>query len=224
MSKDPAAVIGEPTKVEFRKGKGLYLEAKLYPDSEMAKKAYELARVLNQNSTKRQLGWSIEGKVVERDPKNPSIVLKSKITGCALTPMPINPNTFVNIIKGFTEDDADVSAIEAVQSEGNGGGTKILMKSIEMGEDTITITKSDDEYTIKMKKSLNTTSGAPVIPESVEGGTKPKKNPAPKKDKEKDLDKMSKSEAYEYMFASNPSLSINEAKKAMRIVEKNKAL
>lgn len=228
LSKNPEAIIGEPTKVELRKGKGLYIEAKLYSDSDMAKKAYELAQVLHKNSTKRQLGWSIEGKVVERDPNNPARVTKSKITGCALTPMPINPNTFVNIIKGMADDGMpEEYPQEAVQSSGNGGDTKAIEKSVDLGGQQITIKKDEDgDILINVSKSLNTTSGAPVIPESVEGNPKPKDGYPPKlKEGEKNLEKggLSKSDAYEYIFANNPNMTISEAKQLMRKIEKNKS-
>ena len=225
LSKNPEAIIGEPTKVEIRKGQGLYIEAKLYPDSDMAKKAYDLAQVLTKNSSKRQLGWSIEGKVVERDPNNSARVTKSKITGCALTPMPINPQTFVNIIKGMADDGmAEEYPKEAVQSSGNGGATKLIEKSIDLDGQQVTIKKDEQgDILIKLNKSLNTTSGAPIMPESVEGGTKPKDGYPPKQTATEYIDtgKMSKSEAYEYLFVNNPEMTISEAKAIMNRVKKN---
>ena len=224
LSKNPEAIIGEPTKVEIRKGQGLYIEAKLYPDSEMAKKAYELAQVLTKNSSKRQLGWSIEGKVVERDPNNSARVTKSKITGCALTPMPINPETFVDIIKGMVDSNGLVTPQNAVQSSGNGGATKLIEKSIDLDGQKVTIKKDEQgDILIKLNKSLNTTSGAPIMPESVEGGTKPKNGYPPKQTATEYIDegKMTKSEAYEYLFVNNPEMTISEAKAIMSKVKKN---
>jgi len=224
-SKNPEAIIGEPTGAKLIKGKGLYIEAELYQDSDMAKKAYELAQVLDKNSTKRKLGWSIEGKVLERDPNNPNRVLKARITGVALTHMPINPKTFVTIMKAMSddkilEDTKDFKTIEAEQSKGNGGETKV----IKLGNKSVAVKKGieDEDEVVITVKSLNTTSGAAIMPESLEGGTKPK-NGYPAKKKEKTIAKgMNISEAYEFMFAAYPKLSIEEAKEVMKKINANK--
>jgi hypothetical protein len=229
-SKNPEAIIGEPTMAKLVKG-GLYIEAELYRDSDMAQKAYSLAQVLNKNSQKRKLGWSIEGKVVERDPANPNRVTKARITGVALTHMPINPKTFVSICKSMVEDKAldhtkDYTATEAVQSTANGGKTKV----ITMGNKSVEVKKGieDDDDIVITVKSLNTTSGAPIMPESLEGGTRPKigSQPTGKKTEKIDSDDMVKgmdeSEVYEYMFAAKPNLSISQAKEVMRKIRANK--
>ena len=105
---DPSAIIGEPVNVKIDK-RGLYLEADLYPDSKVANDVYTLAQTLESNSKTRRLGFSIEGKVLEResdDKDNPKYnhVKKALITGVAITHMPKNPKTFANIIKGETDD------------------------------------------------------------------------------------------------------------------------
>lgn len=99
----PATIVGEPSKAEIRKD-GLYIETDLYPSSETARDIYTLAEVLKKDSKTRRLGYSIEGKVVERDKKNPKIIKKAIITGVAITHMPKNPKTFADIIKGEIDD------------------------------------------------------------------------------------------------------------------------
>lgn len=228
-AKNPEAIIGEPTGAKLIKGKGLYIEAELYRDSEMAKKAYSLAQVLNKNSQRRKLGWSIEGKVLERDPNNPNKVLKARITGVALTHMPINPKTFVTIMKAMSSSDVDdylentedYTAKEAEQGTANGGKTKV----ITMGNKSVEVKKGleDDDEVVITVKSLNTGSGAPIINESVEGNTKPTNDDYPAKKKKKTIAKgMNESEAYEYMFATNPNLSIEQAKEVMNKINDNK--
>ena len=91
---------------------GLYVESDLYADSSLAKEVWDLANVLKKNSKTRRLGYSIEGKVVERgsdDKTNPEYynVKKAIITGCAITHMPKNPKTLADIIKGKVEMDED---------------------------------------------------------------------------------------------------------------------
>ena len=117
MNKNPEAIIGEPIDVKM-KDAGLYVKGKLYEDSDMAQKAYKLAGVLQKNSTTRRLGWSVEGKVTERDPNNPGKVLKARITGVALTPMPINPNTLVSIVKAFEGGDGELMLEEENYEQG----------------------------------------------------------------------------------------------------------
>lgn len=97
--KTPENIIGEPSKATITKA-GLYVEANLYPESELAKKVYRLATVLQKNSSKRRLGFSIEGKALECDPINPNRVTKAMITNIAITPSPKNPTSIINIVKG----------------------------------------------------------------------------------------------------------------------------
>lgn len=148
----PSAIIGEPSKVELRP-EGLWIESDLYASSPMACEVYELAKTLEHDSKTRRLGYSIEGKVVKRgsNDKNSPLynkIVKAVITGVAVTHMPKNPHTFVNIIKG--QIDADGIDVDAEEEDDNaeerGGKTE--------------------------KKALTTESGAALVPESVDGQPK----------------------------------------------------
>lgn len=124
---NPEAIIGEPTKAEIKK-QGLYLESELYADSELAKKVYKLAEVLQANSSTRRLGFSIEGKALEKDKSNPKIIKRASITGCAITYMPKNPSTFVDIIKGNVDyEEVEEVKVEdsSLTTESNGGDSQI---------------------------------------------------------------------------------------------------
>ena len=103
---NPDAIIGEPSKVELTE-KGLYIEADIYPGSKMGRSVYALAQTLQKNSKTRRLGFSIEGKALERNPLDNSRITKAAITGVAITHMPKNPNTFANVIKGHLVEDED---------------------------------------------------------------------------------------------------------------------
>ena len=108
---NPGTIVGEPTKAEIRK-EGLYIETQLYPHSQVACDIWELAKTLAKDSKTRRLGYSIEGRVVQRksdDPMNPDYkkIVKAIITGVAITHQPKNPKTFANIIKGEIDDDLD---------------------------------------------------------------------------------------------------------------------
>lgn len=112
-NKDPGAIIGEPTHASvINSGKDLSIEGFLYPNAQ-GKATWELGNTLQNFSSKRRLGWSIEGQVIERDPMNPKRIKRARITGVAITPCPKNPNTFVDILKGdyqeaFVDSDVDL--------------------------------------------------------------------------------------------------------------------
>lgn len=99
---DPSFIIGEPDVAKIVNG-NLYVEGDLY-DTALAKSVYEFGQVLEKSKSKRKLGMSIEGKVLEKDPLNPTRITKSLITGIAITPVPKNSNTSVDLVKGFTDE------------------------------------------------------------------------------------------------------------------------
>lgn len=146
-AENPSAIIGEPTKAEIiNNGKDLYIEGFLYANSKKAIETYELARTLEENSPTRRMGFSIEGKALEKDPFNPKRITKARITGVAITPCPKNPNTLLSIMKGDydtlwvddeeNEEDVDKAMTAAAgegvtQVENVDGGEKILDKLLK---------------------------------------------------------------------------------------------
>ena len=103
----PSAIIGEPSAAKILKGgKEMHVVCDLY-NTPLAQEVYALGKVLESQSTSgRRLGFSIEGKVLERDKNNPRIVTKAAITGCAITYQPKNKATIAQIVKadGSTPD------------------------------------------------------------------------------------------------------------------------
>lgn len=160
---DPGAIIGEPTAARLIADQNqLYVEGFLYPN-EAGKRTYDLAVTLEKHSPNRRLGWSIEGQVVERDRLNPKKVLRAIITGVAITPMPKNPNTFVNIMKGeYSEPFVESEAKTCPECDHD---QLIDGKCIECGY------QEGD-----LDKSMDTENMAPTRPESVEGKKQPKIN------------------------------------------------
>lgn len=100
--KDPSMIIGEPISFEKKNGK-LMVKSKLYSDSEMAKKVYDLANTLDKSSSTRRLGYSIEGSVVSRSEKDSRRIKKSAMSGLAVAPHPKCHGTGVIISKGIVE-------------------------------------------------------------------------------------------------------------------------
>jgi hypothetical protein len=95
---DPSAVIGEP-EIAYVKDNVFFIQAKLY-NNQKAKDTYDLAETLANDSDTRKLGWSIEGKVLKRDPFDKKRVLKALITNVAVTPSPKNFSTWADVVKG----------------------------------------------------------------------------------------------------------------------------
>lgn len=121
-----SAIIGEVDFAELRNNnRDFYIEGFLYPDSDDAKDVYKLAKILEKNSKKRRLGFSIEGVVLEKDPINPNWIKRARIIHVAITPMPKNPNTLMQVMKGesaaplmMCEYDCDITkAMEVVELE-----------------------------------------------------------------------------------------------------------
>jgi len=202
-SKDPSDIVGEIVSSKVDK-QGLYLETELFSENPLAQNIYKLAEILHKKNSKRRLGFSIEGKVLERDLLNPKIVKRAKITGVAITPVPKNHNTIADIIKGEYSSDEELFKSEdsdLIFDETSNEGTRITIDS----EYNISLY---DKETGKPKKvvykSLNTTSGEALMPESVEESTK----------------KITKSEAFVKIFNKFPTISFENAEKVLNLITK----
>lgn len=158
---DPTKIVGEPIQGEVR-GNKFYIQGRLYSDSEMAKGIYSLAKTLQKSGSSRKLGWSIEGKALERDPYNQKRITRALITGVAITPTPVNSNTFVDIIKGQQKDDLVDYKFDYQQA--NGGKTCILDV---VTDDGIRI-QIEKDFTVKISKATTTQSIAPLMKESLD--------------------------------------------------------
>lgn len=95
--KKTGAAVGIPTSVSLRQlpngHKGHYIEGKLL-DNDRAKEIRSLAESLERSGDgKRQLGFSVEGNILERDPSNPKLVRRAVVREVAITRCPVNPHT-----------------------------------------------------------------------------------------------------------------------------------
>jgi len=88
---DKNNIIGVPTANTFTDPQqGLFVEAELFPDNKYVMGILELSHQLEESGLNRKLGFSIEGRVVERDEANPKVITKVSITGVAVTKNPAN--------------------------------------------------------------------------------------------------------------------------------------
>ena len=93
-------VIGLPTQNCFTDpNKGLYVEARLFKGNPYVEKTMELVHNLKNIGSHRKIGFSIEGKISERDASDPTIIREVQITGVAVTTNPANPDATWEVVQ-----------------------------------------------------------------------------------------------------------------------------
>ena len=155
---DAAKIIGEPENAHVTNDGKLFIEGKLY-NTELAKSVYTLADTLKKSNSKRRLGWSIEGRALERDPGNPKRITKAMITGVAITPSPVNANTYVDIAKGTQKKDFIVPDFSI---DPENGETYLL----EYVGDDHSVVRINRDFSIQIKKN-STHTRKPLVRESM---------------------------------------------------------
>ena len=212
---NPKAVIGEPTTAKVTKD-GIYVEGFLYSDSDLAQSVYDTTKMLESSSSNRRMGFSIEGKALERDPFNPKKIKKARLTGCALTLNPKNPNTLVNILKGEGVDVSDYKYDEEQIGQDIEKSEEYLVclekngKKVQIDKDlNIKITDIDK----KIEKSISTVSASAVLVEDVDQNTKNRIAP------DEGSKKLTKGEVYSEIFDYIYSVDLEKAEMMFNIIE-----
>lgn len=157
---DPSKIIGEPVDCYVKNNK-FYIKGMLYPDQKQAKDTYNLIQTLRKSGSSRKLGWSIEGKALQRDPHNPKRIIRALITGVAITPTPVNGNTFVDLVKGSQKQDF----IEYEFDETANGGQTYILDVVTTDNVRVRV---DKNFNIIIGKAMSTDSGRPLIKESLD--------------------------------------------------------
>ncbi|MBI9086806.1 MAG: hypothetical protein JEZ11_24630 [Desulfobacterales bacterium] len=96
-AKDSGGKVGVPLLAEHTP-QGLRVKGYLL-DTPRAQGIIELATALAKSGGDRQLGFSVEGKVSQRDGR---IIQKSWIKDIAITAEPVHPDTYMNICKSIS--------------------------------------------------------------------------------------------------------------------------
>jgi hypothetical protein len=98
------ALVGYPTNATLRKTddgrEGWYVEGELLEGdgTSRADRLWKLAQDLKKTEGKRKLGFSVEGKILDRDPKNPKLVRKAEVHEVAITRCPVNTRTSLDVL------------------------------------------------------------------------------------------------------------------------------
>lgn len=91
---------------------GLYIEGRLFKNHSKAKAVREIMDSLSKGD-KGRMGLSVEGRIIERDPKNPKIIKKCQINAVALTMNPVNQDSFADLVKSMSgAEEVDFNSIE----------------------------------------------------------------------------------------------------------------
>lgn len=135
-----SAVIGIPDSVEYHPGRGWYTTGHMLKGFPRADDIWDLAKSLS--GTKRRLGFSIEGKVTQRQDNK---IVKARIRNVAITNQPVNPNCTWDLL---------AKSLAAGYSSSSGGGV-LVPQDLEHDE-VKTLWTCDAK---KCKKAFATPSG-----------------------------------------------------------------
>lgn len=92
---------------------GFWVEGELLKGIPEADRMWELAIALKKSSAPRSVGFSVEGKVLERDGNK---ILKAKIYNVAITANPVNTTcSWEAVVKSFNGIDNDMDIIPTVE-------------------------------------------------------------------------------------------------------------
>jgi len=100
---EPKFILGAPTEVYKTTVGGVKATAirgVLYADKPIVKDVFETAKAMESTGLRR-MGFSIEGRVLERDPRNPRIITKAKVLNVSITGNPCNQTATIEMIKSI---------------------------------------------------------------------------------------------------------------------------
>lgn len=160
---DASKIVGEPTLAKITPKGELYVEGTLYNGHPLAESIWSMAETLERNGSSRRIGFSIEGRATERDIANPKRITKALLTGLAITPTPVNTNTYLNLCKGEQQQDWIEYEEETLLEKSE---TAKYIFEFDSDGKKFGITKS---FTVEeIEKEMNTSNMAALAPESLD--------------------------------------------------------
>lgn len=125
--KGPEDIIGEPTEGEITPAR-FFVKGFLYSGLPRADAAWALLQATKELE-KPAVGFSVEGKVLERDKKDLRRVIRALVVNIAITANPVNPNTYADVVKSF-------AGLDAFKSFDTTAGSPLMAQDLE-GSDPV---------------------------------------------------------------------------------------
>lgn len=150
--KGPENVLGqieEADFVDFDGKKALMIKGYLFKHQERAKAFYNILKSLKKGTGSR-VHMSIEGKILERDIRNPRAINKARVEKVALTLDPVNPYTFTELVKSL-------AAHEDVQTS----NTTEAPQTTEITEENITLSLNEAALLLDLAEKALIENGKP---------------------------------------------------------------
>lgn len=160
--------------------RGMFVSGRLFKNHTKAKAVYEIMTSLGK-SDKGRVGMSVEGKVIERDPFNKSIIKRCVVKNVAITMNPVNQDTYADIIKSFNG-----SQVEFDSTGQDGQPAQPVVKSEEVAVFTAS------QVLGIVEKALGIGAGNSAAPAGRTGGDALSVSDMGEKPKKKKLKKLSK--------------------------------
>lgn len=146
------AVLGHPVKIEQVDEDRTRVEGVLYLDKQLGRDVYETAVAMQKAGGDRSLGFSVEGQVLLRDPLKPKRVLKARVLNVAITAMPINPHTNLELIARSMG--ASIGYQEPVIPDADAAMSALVQQSLDRAVSSATYGDEPRVYTRDEVKEL----------------------------------------------------------------------
>lgn len=194
-SRDTAGVLGVPERIKritYRGKPATYVEGELLEGYRPAEKIWDLAQSLQGSG--RQLGFSIEGKVLRREGDDGKTIAQALVRNIAITNCPVNDNTVLEVLAKSMCENGSSTAIE------------IFQKSLDTLKD---VPLEDMRRALMAGAAVSAPAtatpgdGFALRPESLEGG----RHDVAGRTKKKRKRRLSKSEAAEFIRGRYPGLA-----------------
>lgn len=145
-------ILGYPDKSKCKvNSKGFYVEGTLLKNIPLAKKMWDTALALKNSGAPRKLGFSVEGKVLAKNPQGK--IIKAKVYNVAITANPVNTScTWDALVKAFTDNEEEVlnkslstgDYAQAGSVESKTGGAALAPESLDNAIKTLSLALDDD--------------------------------------------------------------------------------
>ena len=115
---DPKYILGAPTETYITDVGGVKatgIKGVLYGQKQIVQDVFETAKAMKSSGV-RKMGFSIEGRVLARDPRNPKIITKAKVLNVSITGNPCNQQATIEMIKNIYKN-ATPEQIELLEKD-----------------------------------------------------------------------------------------------------------